>query len=53
METALHIVVSHTEMAVEHKIALGAFLDIEGVLDQTSFEATASTDRRFGVEPLL
>jgi hypothetical protein len=32
-------VVTHIESAIEHKdIALGAFLDIEGAFDRTSFE---------------
>jgi hypothetical protein len=32
-------VVTHAEYAIEHKdIALGAFLDIEGAFDRTSFD---------------
>jgi hypothetical protein len=38
-ETALHNVVTRTENAIEHKdIALGAFLDIKGAFDRTSFD---------------
>jgi hypothetical protein len=37
-ETA-HNVVTHVESAIEHKdIVLGAFLDIEGAFDRTSFD---------------
>jgi hypothetical protein len=39
-ETALHDLVSRIESALGHKIfALGAFLDVEGAFDNTSFEA--------------
>jgi hypothetical protein len=32
-------VVTHAEYAIDHKdIALGAFLDIEGAFDMTSFD---------------
>jgi hypothetical protein len=38
-ETALYNVVTHVESATEYKdIALGAFLDIEGAFDRTSFD---------------
>jgi hypothetical protein len=38
-ETALYNVVTRIECAIEHKdIALGAFLDIEGAFDRTSFD---------------
>jgi hypothetical protein len=38
-ETALHNVVTRIECAIEHKdIALGAFLDLEGAFDRTSFD---------------
>jgi hypothetical protein len=38
-ETALHNAVTRIENAIEHKdIALGAFLDIEGAFDRTSFD---------------
>jgi hypothetical protein len=38
-ETSLHNVVTCTEYAIKHKdIALGAFLDIEGAFDRTSFD---------------
>jgi hypothetical protein len=40
METALFQVVHRLEKCLEHKeIALGAFLDIEGAFDNTSFNA--------------
>jgi ribonuclease HI len=39
-ETALHDLVSRVELALNHKIfALGAFLDVEGAFDNTSFDA--------------
>jgi hypothetical protein len=38
-ETALHYVVTRIENAIKDKdIALGAFLDIEGAFDRTSFD---------------
>jgi hypothetical protein len=38
-ETTLHNVVTHIEYAIEHKdIALGAFLDVEGAFERTSFD---------------
>jgi hypothetical protein len=38
-ETAFHNVVTRVESAIEYKdIALGAFLDIEGAFDRTSFD---------------
>jgi hypothetical protein len=38
-ETALHNVVTHIGNAIEHKdLALGAFLDIEGAFDRTSYD---------------
>jgi hypothetical protein len=41
IETALHNVVARIENATEHKdIALGAFLDIEGAFDRTSFDTS-------------
>jgi hypothetical protein len=38
-ETALHTLVTYTETAGEHVIALGAFPDIEGAFGRTSFKA--------------
>jgi hypothetical protein len=39
-ETALHDLVSRIESALSRKtVALGAFLDVEGTFDNTSFEA--------------
>ena len=49
-ETALHNVVLRIERALENKdLALGAFIDIEGAFDQTSFEAIYSAGLRRGV----
>jgi hypothetical protein len=43
-------VVKHTEKAVEHrKIALGAFLDIEGASDSTSFEVIIKAGEENGI----
>jgi hypothetical protein len=53
-ETALHNVVTHIENAVEHKdIALGAFLDIEGAFDGTSFDTIIQAAERHGIEPAI
>jgi hypothetical protein len=42
-ETALHDLVSRVEIAIDRKIyALGAFLDIKGAIDNTSFRAGLS-----------
>jgi hypothetical protein len=49
IETALFLVVQSVEKCLEHKeIALGAFLDIEGAFDNTSFKTiiTTAKDRR-------
>jgi hypothetical protein len=47
-------VVIHTENATEHKdIALGAFLDIEGPFDITSFNTIKQAAERHGIEPAV
>jgi hypothetical protein len=52
--TALHNVVPHTENAIKHKvIALGAFLDIEGAFDKTSFDTIKWAAEKQGIEPAL
>jgi hypothetical protein len=42
------------ESAIEYKdIALGAFLDIEGAFDRTSFDMTEQDSGNHGIEPTL
>jgi hypothetical protein len=49
-ETALHNVVTYIESAIEHKdIALGAFLDIEGAFDRTSFDIIKQAAEKHGI----
>ena len=51
MDTALYQVVHRLEKCLEHKeIALGAFLDIEGAFDNTSFNAIITAARKRGLE---
>ena len=51
METALFQVVKRLEKCFEHKeIALGAFLDIEGAFDNTSFKTIITAARERGLE---
>jgi hypothetical protein len=51
METALFQVVHRLEKSVKQKeIALGAFLDIEGAFDNTSFSATIEYVRERGLQ---
>jgi hypothetical protein len=51
IETRLHNVVPNIESAIEHKdIALGAFLDIEGALDRTSFDIIKQAAEKHGTE---
>jgi hypothetical protein len=51
-ETALHNVVTRIEYAIIHNdIALGAFLDIEGAFDRTSFDIIKQAAERHGTEP--
>ena len=50
-ETALFLVVHKLEKSLNHtKIALGAFLDIEGAFDNTSFSAIITAARERGLE---
>jgi hypothetical protein len=50
-DTALYQVVHKLEKCLEHKeIALGAFLDIEGAFDNTSFNAIITAARERGLE---
>jgi hypothetical protein len=47
-------VVTRVENAIEHKdIALGAFLDIEGAFDRTSFDTIKQDAERHGIEPAV
>jgi hypothetical protein len=50
-ETALHNVATRIEYAIEQKdIALGAFLDIQGAFDRTSFDIIKQASERHGIE---
>jgi len=50
-ETALFHIVHRLEKSLNHKeIALGAFLDIEGAFDNTSFSAIITAARQRGLE---
>ena len=50
-ETALFQVVHRLEKSLNHEeIALGAFLDIEGAFDNTSFNAITTAAREHGLE---
>jgi hypothetical protein len=50
-ETALFQVVKRLERSLEHKeVALGAFLDIEGAFDNTSFKTIITAARERGLE---
>ena len=50
-ETALFQVVKSLEKCLEHKeIVLGAFLDIEGAFDNTSFKTIITAARERGLE---
>jgi hypothetical protein len=50
-ETAPFQVVERLEKCLEHKeIALGAFLDIEGTFDNTSFKTITTAARERGLE---
>jgi hypothetical protein len=49
-ETALHHVITHIEEAVENsEVTLGAFLDIEGAFDSTSFDTITKAAKRHGL----
>jgi hypothetical protein len=53
-ETAMHNVVTHIENAIEHKdLALGAFLDIEGAFDRTSYDTIKQSAERHGIKPAI
>jgi hypothetical protein len=53
-ETALHNVVTRIENAIEHRdIALGAFLDIVGAFDRTSFDIIKQATERHGIDPTI
>jgi hypothetical protein len=53
-ETAFHNVVTRIEYAMEYKdIALGAFLDIEGAFDTTSFDTIKQAAERHFIEPAI
>jgi hypothetical protein len=50
-ETALFQVVHRLEKSLKHKeVSLGAFLDIEGAFDNTSFNAMVGAVRGHGLE---
>jgi hypothetical protein len=50
----LHNVVTHAEYTIDHKdITLGAFLDIEGAFDRTSFDTIKHAAERHGIEPAI
>jgi len=52
-ETALFQVVHRLEKSLNHKeTALGAFLDIEGAFDNTSFNAIITAARERGLEEI-
>jgi hypothetical protein len=47
-------VVTRTENVIEHKdIALGAFPNIEGAFDRTSFDIIKQAAERHGIEPTV
>jgi hypothetical protein len=47
-------VVTRIKNAIKHKdIALGAFLDIEGAFDRTSFNTIKQAAERHGIEPAV
>jgi hypothetical protein len=49
-EMALHNVVTHVESVTEYEdIALGAFLDIEGAFDRTSFDMIKQAAGKHGI----
>jgi hypothetical protein len=49
-ETALFQVTHTLEKSLNHKITLGAFIDIEGAFDNTSFHAITTAVRERGVD---
>jgi hypothetical protein len=53
-ETAFHNVVTCIENAIEHRdITFGAFLDIEGAFDRTSFNTIKQATVRHGIDPTI
>jgi hypothetical protein len=53
-ETALYNVVTCIESAIEYNdFALGAFLDIEGAFDRTSFDIIKQAAERPGIESVI
>ena len=53
MDTALYQVLHRLEKCLKHKeIALGAFLDIEGAFDNTSFNTIITAARERGLEEI-
>jgi len=54
VETALHQLVVRVEKALDQQeIALGVFLDIEGVFDNTSYDSMCSALTRHGVDQTI
>ena len=54
METALHHLVVRVENALDQKeITLGVFLNIEGALDNISFESMCSGLTGYGVDRII
>jgi hypothetical protein len=49
-ETALFQVIHRLERCLEHEIALGAFLDIEGAFDNISFKTIITAAKERGLE---
>jgi hypothetical protein len=53
-ETALNNMVTRIEYGIEHRaMALGAFLDIEGAFDRTSFDIIKQAAERHGIDPTI
>jgi hypothetical protein len=53
-ETALHNVVTRIKNVIKHKdLALGAFLDIDGAFDITSYDTIKQAAKRHGNEPAI
>jgi hypothetical protein len=52
-QTALHYVTAHIEEAVENKVTLEAFLDIEGAFDSTSHNIIIEAAKRHGLEDTI
>jgi hypothetical protein len=53
-ETALHHVITHIEEAVENsEVTLGAFVDIEGAFDSTSFDIITKAAKWHGLEDTM